>query len=469
MAAAPVQFPQLQNFASKIRLSLFSRSFFLLAALLAVSLTCWLIVFFNMQEEPRASQMAERGITALKITRKSLAYVPPNDRNALVIDLATTGDIQVFPRQLDDVLQPLPDTTFWRIFADKIQRSDTQTVTKIASSMNGEPGIWISFNVGDELYWLLLKSSTDNLPQMREWIGWGVIALLLALIGAAISVRFVNTPLSRLAKAAQQVARGENPAPLPDDQGPLEIRELNNAFNRMARDIRQTEADRELMLAGISHDLRTPLARMRLEIELSNVSDETRSAIDEDLGQIDHSIGQLMEYARPAGVLPDKAINISSILRDITDREKAHTESLGGTLRTMIQPNLYARIGELNLKRIVSNLIENSRRYGRSVADGQPHILVRAREKGSMIEIDVCDNGAGINAKDTERLLRPFSRGEAARTGVSGAGLGLSIVERLLQHVGGTLKLLPNQPTGLIGHIEIPKARDRNYQLDSQY
>ncbi|HLU02602.1 MAG TPA: HAMP domain-containing protein, partial [Advenella sp.] len=276
MAAAPVQFPQLQNFASKIRLSLFSRSFFLLAALLAVSLTCWLIVFFNMQEEPRASQMAERGITALKITRKSLAYVPPNDRNALVIDLATTGDIQVFPRQLDDVLQPLPDTTFWRIFADKIQRSDTQTVTKIASSMNGEPGIWISFNVGDELYWLLLKSSTDNLPQMREWIGWGVIALLLALIGAAISVRFVNTPLSRLAKAAQQVARGENPAPLPDDQGPLEIRELNNAFNRMARDIRQTEADRELMLAGISHDLRTPLARMRLEIELSNVSDETR-------------------------------------------------------------------------------------------------------------------------------------------------------------------------------------------------
>ncbi|WP_041709178.1 HAMP domain-containing protein [Advenella kashmirensis] len=219
MAAAPVQPPQLQNFSSKIRLSLFSRSFFLLAALLAVSLTCWLIVFFNMQEEPRASQMAERGITALKITRKSLAYVPPNDRNALVIDLATTGDIQVFPRQLDDVLQPLPDTTFWRIFADKIQRSDTQNITKIASSMNGEPGIWISFNVGEELYWLLLKSSTDNLPQMREWIGWGVIALLLALIGAAISVRFVNTPLSRLAKAAQQVARGENPAPLPDDQG----------------------------------------------------------------------------------------------------------------------------------------------------------------------------------------------------------------------------------------------------------
>ncbi len=467
MAAAPMQFRRLQGFASKIRLSLFSRSFFLLAALLAVSLTCWLIVFFNMQEEPRAGQLAERAITALKITRKSLAYVPATDRNALVIDLATTGDIQVFPRQLDDALQTLPDTTFWRIFADKVRRADPQHDIKMAASMNGEPGLWISFNVGDELYWLLLKSSSDTLPQLREWIGWGVIALLLALIGAAISVRFVNRPLSRLAKAAQQVARGENPAPLPDDQGPLEIRDLNAAFNRMARDIRQTEADRELMLAGISHDLRTPLARMRLEIELSNVSDEARSAIDEDLGQIDHSIGQLMEYARPAGVLPEKAIDVSSILNDLSERERAHTESLGGTLRAIIQPDLYARIGELDLKRIVSNLIENSRRYGKSAATGRAHITLVVRERGNNIEIDVCDNGPGINAKDTERLLRPFSRGEIARTGVSGAGLGLSIVERLLQHVGGSLKLLPNQPTGLVGHIEIPKARDRNYQLDS--
>src|SRR5690606_39351127 len=117
-----------------------------------------------------------------------------------------------------------------------------------------------------------------------EWFGWRATAVLLALIGSAISVRFVNRPLAQLAKVAHQLARGETSSPLPE-KGPLKIREMNIAFNRMARDLRQAEADREIMLAGISHDLRTPLARMRLEIEMTSVSDETRQAIDEDLAQ----------------------------------------------------------------------------------------------------------------------------------------------------------------------------------------
>src|SRR5699024_2833223 len=103
-------------------------------------------------------------------------------------------------------------------------------------------------------------------------------------------------------------------------------------FNRMVRDIRQTETDREIMLAGISHDLRTPLARMRLEIEMSQVSDATRQAIDEDLAQIDHSIGQLMEYARPANVVPKQGINVSESMQELFYREQMHTRSMGGYL-----------------------------------------------------------------------------------------------------------------------------------------
>src|SRR5690606_36683203 len=116
---------------------------------------------------------------------------------------------------------------------------------------------------------------------------------------------------------------------------------MNIPFNRMARDLRQAEADRKIMLAGISHDLRTPLARMRLEIEMSSVSDETRQAIDEDRAQIDHSIGQLMEYARPAAVVPSKGINISNVRIALFYRERTHTDSLGGHLFVSIQPDLY--------------------------------------------------------------------------------------------------------------------------------
>jgi two-component system osmolarity sensor histidine kinase EnvZ len=234
----------------------------------------------------------------------------------------------------------------------------------------------------------------------------------------------------------------------------------------MAKDLRQAEADRELMLAGISHDLRTPLARMRLEIELSGVSEDARQAIDEDLGQIDHSIGQLMEYARPAGTLPQLATDISAVLAELYERERSHTASLGGELEASLEPGLRARITALDLKRIVSNLIENARRYGRST-DGMAHLVMTLQADGAMIAIEVSDRGPGIAPEDVDRLLRPFSRGEAARTGVSGAGLGLAIVERLLKHVGGSLRMLPREGGGLTARIELPKARFRNYQLDN--
>src|SRR5690554_2983031 len=173
-------------------------------------------------------------------------------------------------------------------------------------SVNEIPGVWVSFEINEDKYWLVFEREQLALTAGVEWLGWGASALVLALIGAAISVRFVNRPLAQLAKVARQLARGETPSPLPE-KGPAEIRDMNIAFNRMARDIRQTETDREIMLAGISHDLRTPLARMRLEIEMSQMSEEARQAIDEDLGQIDHSIGQLMEYARPATAVPRRS------------------------------------------------------------------------------------------------------------------------------------------------------------------
>jgi two-component system osmolarity sensor histidine kinase EnvZ len=334
-------------------------------------------------------------------------------------------------------------------------------------AVNDTQGVWVSFEINNDQYWLVFDREQLGLTAGVEWLGWAITALLLALIGAAVSVRFVNRPLAQLAKVARQLARGETPSPLPE-KGPAEIRDMNIAFNRMARDLRQTEADREIMLAGISHDLRTPLARMRLEIEMSNVSDETRHAIDEDLGQIDHSIGQLMEYARPAGVVPEQGIDVSAVLQELYERERSHTVSVGCVLQASIEPNLYARISAHDLKRIVGNLIENARRYGRSPADDRAHIQLWAKQQGNVLAIEVRDQGAGIRSADIPRLLRPFSRGESARTGVSGAGLGLAIVERLLGQVGGELALLPNPTGGLIARIEIPKVRIRNYQLESK-
>ncbi|ARP85857.1 sensor histidine kinase RisS [Bordetella genomosp. 9] len=455
----------LKSMTSRIRLGLFGRTFLLLAALMLVSLGAWLQVFFSMELGPRANQMAQRVITAVNITRTALVYAQADERSKLLLDLATNEGIQVYPRELTDFAEPLPNDDYWQRVADHI-RSRFGPDTQIAWGVNQVPGFWVSFRIDNDLYWLVFEREQIGLTGGIEWLGWGATALLLSLVGAAVSVGFVNRPLSRLARAAQVLSRGETPAPLPEN-GPLEIRDLNASFNRMARDIRQTEADRELMLAGISHDLRTPLARMRLEIEMSGVSEDARQAIDDDLAQIDHSIGQLMEYARPAGTLPQMATDVSSVLSELLERERSHTASTGGEIEASITPGLRARITALDLKRIVSNLLENARRYGRS-GDGQAHLYMAVQSEGNIIAIEVSDRGPGIAADDVDRLLRPFSRGEAARTGVSGAGLGLAIVERLLKHVGGTLKMLPRPGGGLTARIELPKARLRNYQLDSE-
>ncbi|MFA5597685.1 MAG: ATP-binding protein [Pusillimonas sp.] len=445
-----------ERLKSKVRLGLFSRSFLLLGVLMIVSLGAWLEVFFSMEEGPRAIQMAQRVSTSLSITRSALIYASPDTRTDLLLDLATRESLRIQPREHSDTLEPLPNSNYWNHVTAEI-KNRLGTGVQIMWSVNDMPGVWVSFEIEDEQFWLVFDREQLGLVVGVEWFWWGVTALLLALVGSAVSARFVNRPLAQLARVTQQLSRGEIPSPLPEE-GPAEIKEINIAFNRMTKDLRQTEADREIMLAGISHDLRTPLARMRLEIEMSNVSDDTRLAIDQDLAQIDYTIGQLMEYARPATSPPEIGVDITQALEDLYDREKAHTESLNGHLNADIAPNLKARIAAIDLKRIVGNLIENARRYGRSPIDDTCYIDLDARIENDKIVIEVADRGTGISPSEVQRLLRPFSRGEAARTGVSGAGLGLAIVERLLGHVGGKLKLLPRTPNGLLARIELPKV-----------
>jgi len=450
------QTPSFKPGPRRIRLGLFSRSFLLIASLMLVSLGAWLQIVFNIEEGPGAKQLAQRLATTVTITRSALIYAPAKVRPALLLDLATKESLRVQPRATDDVLEPLPRSTYWHNVADEI-RSLLGSQTLVMWAVNQVPGIWISFHIDDDQYWLVFDRDQLRLASGRDWLGWVTASLLLALLGAAISVRFISQPLSQLANVARQLAHGQTPTPLPE-KGPDEIRDMNMAFNRMVRDLQQTEADRELMLAGISHDLRTPLSRIRLEVEMTSMSDEARQAIDEDLAQITHSIGQLMEYARPIGLIPEHGIDISRVLHELTGRERTHTEAMGGSLRADVAPGLRAHISANDLKRIVSNLIENARRYGRSTKDGQAHIHVHADYEGKLVVITIQDEGSGILATDIQRLLRPFARGESARTGGSGAGLGLAIVERLLSQVGGRLVLSSRAPSGLLARIELPRS-----------
>jgi two-component system osmolarity sensor histidine kinase EnvZ len=237
----------------------------------------------------------------------------------------------------------------------------------------------------------------------------------------------------------------------------------------MAHALQQTESAREMILAGLSHDLRTPLTRMRLEIEMSPLSDSTREWVDKDLEQVDQSINKLIEYARassrtnpnnPQQITP--AINISQALAKIIDLERARIERQGGRLQACMTDHLVARIEPFCLERIISNLFENIRRYGCN-AQNEPEIFIRLARSGQSLTLEISDTGKGITQHNPEALLRPFARGDQARTGVNGTelgtGLGLAIVERLVTQADGTISLISKKNNGLLVQITFPLAQ----------
>jgi len=226
----------------------------------------------------------------------------------------------------------------------------------------------------------------------------------------------------------------------------------------MTYNLCQTDADLEAMLARISHDLRTPLARLRMEIEVSKLPQVARIGIDEDIAQIDYSFKQLMEYARPARAVPSVATDVSAALLELYKYESARIESSGGNLNAKLDANISAYVSAPDITVIAGNLIDNARRYGRS-SDGSLAIDLSLIADKDVFLIEVSDRGCGIPPKDIARLMRPFVRGESVPRfgGDIGLGLGLAIVERRLTHVGGSLRLFNRDSGGLTARIALPR------------
>jgi two-component system, OmpR family, osmolarity sensor histidine kinase EnvZ len=438
------------------RIGLFARTFLLLALLMLASLGAWLHVFFTLEAEPRASRVATEIERTVALAQAALQFTDPSNVPGLIASIEQQAPIRLKQASDGQSVTPLVIDPYWRAVSQKLTEKYGDQLT-LAGSVDQDNAVWVGFKANEQTYWLRLTVDEFDLTTGPEWVSWVAAAALLSLVGAAVAVGYVNRPLDRLARAAQLLSRGETPQPLPEE-GAIEIRELNASFNRMVSELQQADTDRRLMLAGISHDLRTPLARMRLEIEMSAMSDEQRRGIDQDLSQIDRTIGQLLEYARPARQPPKRPVNLLDVIQDVTDQEREHLSNGGTSLEVRAKSAAYCLIDRHDFSRCLLNLIENARRYG-TIGAQPAQIEVALQTRADRIHIDVRDRGPGIAAKDVARMLRPFSRGEVARTGGKGAGLGLSIVERLLARAGGRLRLLPREGGGLVARIDLPKSR----------
>ncbi|WP_038501823.1 ATP-binding protein, partial [Basilea psittacipulmonis] len=442
-----------------LQLGVFTRAFLFIGTVIIVSMTVWLIIFFSAQETPKAKTLAHRNATILNIIYDAFTINHAIHQQDLINAINQSHNIVILPRLPSDQVVEHNAVNFWHIYQTELKQQALTKHTKAYAAVNGINGLWLSFSVHDKDYWLMIPDNSSHDSMRFQWLGWGIVALILTINGAAISVRFVNNPLSRLSRLAQQLARHEKPDPLPTNEGPYEIRELNQTFNKMAQELRQSEEDREIMLAGISHDIRTPLSRIRLEVEMGPLSEKSKEGIEQDMSQIEHCIDQLIDYARTIQKSNPSVIDLSATLHEIGQREQVHCANRNATLTLAIAPNLHAHILEINLQRAINNLIENALRYGQNPHTHTTDITLKAFQfNHKTVRIEISDTGKGIPDDQIERLLRPFSRGEVARSNTTGTGLGLSIVERQISQSQGSFSIFNHAPHGLTARIDLVSA-----------
>ncbi len=437
---------------------LFWRTFALIALLIAVSIAAWFQSFRVIEREPRAQRVALQLVAVVKLTRTALLYSDPDLRRALLQDLESNEGVRVYPRETTDKYRLQPDESLNRLIEHDV-RGRLGNDTVIAQSVNDIPGVWISFKIDDDDYWVALDRDQLDTVTGLQWAGWGIFALALSLFGAAFITSLVNRPFARLALAARKVGSGQAPEPLPE-RGMGVAAETNRSFNQMVTDLEQLEADRALMLAGISHDLRTPLARLRLETEMSPSDEATKLAMVDDIEQMDMIIGRFLDYARPMQRMAE-AVDLSLIGGEMAARFYGED---GVLMKTDLAQGATIEGDPTDVRRVVGNLLENARKYGRSAKDDIARITLQTRVNHGRVELSVIDEGRGIPEDQVALITRPFYRVDQARTQANGTGLGMAIVQRLVTRQRGTLRLRNRLPmAGFEVTIEFPVIKTARF------
>jgi len=410
-----------------------------------------------LEFEPRAVQAAQQTAGLVNLSRVALQQADGITRVALVKSLGTQQAIRVAPHEPGDRWEPFEVDRFTRRVGEEL-RAVLGPDTVVARSVNGQEGLWVGFTIERDRerdrFWLQADGGPASPLNETTWMIWIGIALAATLVGSVAIASLINRPLKQLSFAASRIREGDLDSRLDENTLTSEIREVNMGFNRMARELARVEEDRAVMLAGISHDLRTPLARLRLETEMSVADDEAKRNMALDIDQLDAIIDKFMDYARP-GETKLGPVHVAQLI----DREAAAFRDPAQIRIASRVPEELVVIGdETELGRVFLNLFENARRYGRGTYTGIAEVTVSSVKTGPWAIVSVRDQGPGVAPEKLSQLTTPFFRGDAARTAATGAGLGLAIVDKAMHRMGGSLELANAPDGGLVAHLRLRRA-----------
>jgi len=423
-------------------MSLFARSFLLIALLILASAAATVQLYRVYEREPRARELAQQTVSIVNLTRAALVNADPVLRRSLLIELNEREGIRLAPLTAGELLEPLPDEALFELVSARV-RSALGGRTRFAFARDRVEGFWVSFTIDEDDYWVMQPRERFEPDFGLEWLGGGLALLGLALAGAWLIASALSRPLGAIAAAAREVGRGRAPAPLAES-GPTEMRTVSVAFNRMAGDLAAMERERATVLAGISHDLRTPLSRLRLAIEMSGADRETVAGMGADVEEMDKVIGQFLSFARGEDE-PRVEGDLDGLVAEVVENYRKRDARL--SFRPGKLPA--ARFAPMAMRRAITNLLDNALHY----AGGE--IEIETRREGGGVLVEVMDRGPGVPQGEAERLKRPFTRLDEARSGPGGAGLGLAIVDRIARAHGGRFELAARPGGGLVARLSL--------------
>jgi two-component system osmolarity sensor histidine kinase EnvZ len=425
--------------------SSFGQTVFLVGSLLLINQIVSLVSVLFYVIEPSYQQVNNLLAKQIKVL-----FIPDTQGIKIPRELSTefiqATEIEVFTNA-DAEINGLSQANLYPYFSTQMSKQ-LGGKTEVRISQGDNYFFWVKPPQAPN-YWVRLPLDGFKEQNFSPFTIYLIAIGILSVAGGWAFARQLNRPLKALQSAAKEVGRGDFPEQL-EERGSTEIVAVTRAFNQMSAGIKQLEKDRNLLMAGVSHDLRTPLTRIRLATEMMGPDEDyLKDGIVNDIEDMNIIIDQFIAFIRHHKEEALESINLNSLINSVVDSERQNKQrefelefdhSIGNQV---VRP--------IAIKRVFTNLLENALRYSNDTVDVETGI----DRENNMIYVSISDRGPGINEDDISKLFEPFYQGDIARGG-EGSGLGLAIIKKIIDGHHGHVILKNRDGGGLTATVKLP-------------
>jgi len=396
---------------------------------------------------PMAKRSADDLAALIVLSAKTWVELPPETRSDFELELARKHNLWLF-----ETASALPEYDSYQPYLSLLEQALTRrfgSTVHIKVTQWEKTWFWVDLSFGGQPIRIGFPEDILGIQLSLASLLVMMATIALTLITAITLARRITRPLGRMAEAARHIGQGSSPASLPET-GPAELADLAHTINRMSQQVQSLLANRTTLLAGISHDLRTPLARMRIALEMlpENADPKIVTRLTRDVEEMNRLIGEFLTFSRGLEKEATQEIDLHLLLRELSDNAALE----GGVVELRTQEPCIRQLGPSALRRILGNLISNAVRYGA----GQPVEIECECGDGESV-IRIFDHGPGIPPAEIENVFRPFYRLESSRsTATGGSGLGLAIAAQLANANGWHIVLVSRPGGGTEARLTMP-------------